>query len=376
MPNLVPTTVGYVQAVLWKGSVGANTKQQIDIEATSGTFNIKLFDSVNGVQYSATTEDIAYDATAETVVNAITKSASFLTASDIIVTKIDDTASANHYRYTIEFVGNFAKVPVQQVQLVTNKLSLKGDLIVTRFQTGLGISERQRMSMINVSSGFYYLTVTIGGVTETTAAIPHDASEVAIEQALINLNNVKFGDIFVRSDTLVNNEYRAYTFSFSNSFGNVTNIEPVYVNTLLCDPFDFGDLPGPPYDYPWPRPKPSENVIITPEDCCTIEKAGSNIVDMISYEREMVNPYTSVNNEVITVQRLAAIKRVDLKKYNAYTRNYKTNVMTPVCPSTQIANGMSVIFVEKEVDTALNQSAIRSHLSKSKEIMPLRMTWE
>ena len=376
MPNLIPLTVGYSQEVLWKGSKGANSSQQIEYEATAGTFRIKLFDTVNGVEFSATTDPIAYNATAEDLLSAITSSANFITESDLIITDVINTITPTKRKFIIEFVGSFAKMPVKQMQLITTDLSISCSVVVARAQTGLGVSERQRLVLKQVSSGYYYLNLTLSGQTTKTAAIPFDASDVEIEQALLNLGNVKYGDIIVRTDLRATGEFRAYTLSFKDTFGNVPSITASYIDTLVCDPFGFGNLPGPPYDYHVPHPEPSENVVPPRENCCTIEKAGSNVIDMISYHREIIDPFTSIYGEVVTIKQLAAIRRVDISRFNAYTRDFKTNELTIIPLDAQISNGMSVVFIEKAVDTDIGKSNIKSHLSTSKEILPSRVTWK
>ena len=97
---------------------------------------------------------------------------------------------------------------------------------------------------------------------------------------------------------------------------------------------------------------------------------------MISYHREIIDPFTSIYGEVVTIKQLAAIRRVDISRFNAYTRDFKTNELTIIPLDAQISNGMSVVFIEKAVDTDIGKSNIKSHLSTSKEILPSRVTWK
>ena len=182
--------------------------------------------------------------------------------------------------------------------------------------------------------------------------------------------------------------------SYRTTLGNIPNIVPIHKGTLFCDPFALTPIPNPPYEYVVPycddaevpgslesgnilcKPSPSDNVVLPIEDCCTPEKTGDNVVDFISYEREIINPYTRLYGNTVTIRQVAAMRKVDLSKFNAYLRDFDTNNLTLINPTSTIENGLSIVFIEKTVDTQSGHKDVISHLKNSPEILPTRMTWK
>ena len=394
MPVLTPLTAGYSQLTLWKGTAGVNSQQSVRIAGTIGAFQLTLFDSVNGIDFAATTGDIPYNATSAEVIEAITDSANFITGTDLIVTQFRDLNNFDINEFVIEFVGNFSKLPVKQIQVISSGLGLQRPVFVTRIQTGLGVGERQRLSLKNVTGGYYRLAVTLNGTTEITETLAYDSTDIRIENAIVALTNVKPGDIYVRRDYLRPDESRAFMISYRTTLGNIPNIVPIHKGTLFCDPFALTPIPNPPYEYVVPycddaevpgslesgnilcKPSPSDNVVLPIEDCCTPEKTGDNVVDFISYEREIINPYTRLYGNTVTIRQVAAMRKVDLSKFNAYLRDFDTNNLTLINPTSTIENGLSIVFIEKTVDTQSGHKDVISHLKNSPEILPTRMTWK
>lgn len=387
VPNLIPIVVGYLQEVLWDGNTGSNTIHNLSITATSGSYVLTLYDNVNGIEYSATTNQIEYNADKDALKAAILEAATFLLESDVLITDVE-TSNANTYSYNIEYIGNIAKQSVKLIKCDATRLSLSPPVVVERVQVGLGVSERQRFSMRNVTSGYYYLTVNVNGSTETTAALAFDASDIAIEQALLNLDIFTSGDVYVRYDTLLDLEQRAFTLSFNESFGNIPNIT-VDSAALVCDPFALTSATSPPYRYALERcdvasvsgseqggtvlcrPGTDDDVILPKVDCCAPD---TNDIEFIGFERELFNPYTRINGEVVTIKRLAAMRRINMDEYNVYYRT-ASNMLEAVDPNQVIENGYSYIFVQKIVDTISGRNTIQNHLKSTAEILPKRMTW-
>lgn len=385
MQPLRPIVAGYTQDLLWSGVTGVNTKQRVAITADSGTYTITLTDTVNGVNFNATTDRIPLTATAEEISNFITTAANFIASSDISI-KIT-SSSSGYLEWTIEFIGNYSKLPVQKITIDATYLTRSEQATITRLQTGLGVNERQRLGVSRVTGGYYYLKITIGGVTQTTAEIPYDATDVKLEQLISNLSFFTTGDVIVRHDPLQEGEYRAYTISFNDKFGNVPAIEPVYQGYLICNPALL--IAGPPYNYKVPvcaqdplsltntnlicKPGPNDGSTPLPVDCCTPAKTGDNTVNLIAYERELFNPATKLNGTVVTVKQLAASRRISPTDYNVYIRDFRTNAIRPSNWDAQIMSGISLVFIEKQVDTPSGQREIITHLSNSQELLPTRM---
>ena len=70
------------------------------------------------------------------------------------------------------------------------------------------------------------------------------------------------------------------------------------------------------------------------------------------------------------------MRKVDLSKFNAYLRDFDTNNLTLINPTSTIENGLSIVFIEKTVDTQSGHKDVISHLKNSPEILPTRMTWK
>ena len=384
MPSLMPIVIGYQQQLLWSGSVGTNTKQSIKINATSGSFRLTLYDIVNGVTLQATTDPIPYNAFAEEIVEAITTSISFLSATDLSVSKVLSTATETEW--TIEFIGTFAGIAVPKITIDATLLYRTDNATLTRTQVGLGIGERQRISLFQVTGGFYYLSITIKGVTEVTDAIPYDATDIKMQEVISRLGFFEDGDVIIREEPLEEGEYKAYTFSFGIQHSNVELIVPLYSGFLICNPAI--QIPGPPYDYEIPvckqnpldltnvkqleKPCPNDGVSPLPVDCCTIEKAGDNTVNFMSYQRELVSPNTKIDNKLVTIKQLAAIKRIPYKDFNVYIRDFRTNTIREASYDATIMSNISLVFIEKEVDTDAGQREIMTHLANSQELLPTR----
>jgi len=387
-PALTPLVVGYSQELLWSGATGVNSKQLIRISATSGTFTITIYDTVNGAQLSATTAPISYDASDIIVSNYIAAAANFITVADMIVTKLPSTSDTTLHEWTIEFVGSFAKVPVQKLVLNTGLLVKQDQLSITRNQTGFSVSEKQRLSLKFVTGGYYYLQVTVGLETLITAAIPFDATDVRLEQELSALSFFSSGDVAVRRTPLQLDEQKAYIITFRNSFGDLPMIRPIFDGFLICDPTI--QIAGPPYDYKVPicetdplslagykdfcYPGPNDGASPLP-DCCDLSRTGDNVIDVIQYQRELYNPDTRLNGKVVTVRQLAAMRRLAEHDFSVYSRDFTTSSITPISYDAVIRSGLSLLFVEKTVDTSAGLGQIVGHLSSSQELLPTRVLW-
>lgn len=382
---LRPLVIGYSQELLWSGVVGVNTKQKISITADSGSYTLTLTDNVNGVSFTATTDRIAFDATAAEISNAITTAANFLAASDISV-KIT-AASAGYLEWTIEFIGTYSKVAVPKLIIDTTNLIKSEPAVVTRTQTGLGVSERQRLSVSRATGGYYYLKITIDGISQTTTEIPYDSTDVNLEQAIGDLSFFSNNDVIVRRDPLQPGEFKAYTISFNDKFGNVPEIEPIFTAYLICNPAIL--IQGPPYDYivpicePYPlsltntdnlcKPGPNDGASPLPIDCCDETKTGNNELIKIAYERELFNPKTKLNGDVVTIKQLAASRNISPDNYSVYIRDFRTNRIKLSNWNAQIISGISLVFIENQVDTESGRREIINHLSTTQELMPTRM---
>jgi hypothetical protein len=385
MQPLTPIVSGYAQELLWSGVTGVNTKQSISISASTGSYTLTIVDNVNGASFTATTDQISLDATAEDIANAIVSTINFLALSDISIKIVSTTSSG--VEWTIEFIGNYGRVVVPKIVLDTTRLYKSAPAVIIRTQSGLGVHERQRLGISQVTSGYYYLSITIGDITETTEEIAYDASDVALETAISGLSFFSAGDAVVRHDPLQEGEFRAYTISFSDKFGDVPAIKPIFEAYLICNPAIL--IAGPPYDYIVPvckpnalaltnadlicKPGPNDGVTPLPVDCCTIAKTGDNVVDLIELQRELFSPKTKINGSVVTIKQLAASRNISSSDFNVYIRDFRTNTIKASNWDAQIISGISLLFIENDVDTAAGQRDIIHRLKTSQELLPTRM---
>jgi len=99
VPELVvdSTSDAYVISTKWSGGAGVDEIQELTVNASSGTFTITVYNPIDSSgSIFATTSAIAYNASSSTVRSAIAAAASWITISDINVTKPAD----NQWRIT------------------------------------------------------------------------------------------------------------------------------------------------------------------------------------------------------------------------------------------------------------------------------------
>ena len=165
-------------------------------------------------------------------------------------------------------------------------------------------------------------------------------------------------------------------------------IRPIYDGFLICDPTI--QIAGPPYDYKVPicevdplslsgykdfcYPGPNDGASPLP-DCCDLSRTGDNTIDVIQYQRELYNPDTRLNGKVVTVRQLAAMRRLVEHEFSVYSRDFTTSSITPISYDAVIRSGLSLLFVEKTVDTSAGLGQIVGHLSSSQEPLPTRVLW-
>ena len=92
----------------------------------------------------------------------------------------------------------------------------------------------------------------------------------------------------------------------------------------------------------------------------------------MSYQRELVSPNTKIDNKLVTIKQLAAIKRINHEDFNVYVRDFRTNTIRQASYDATIMSNISLVFIEKEVDTDAGQREIMTHLANSQELLPTR----
>lgn len=355
-----PESSAYSVTTDWNGGIGVNELQELTINASSGTFTITVTDPIEGV--AATTGDIAYDASATAMKDAIVAAADWITDTDIEVLKPADN------RWTIEFIGDLAKQDVPQSSVDPANLT-GGSIVITTIQNGGGTAERQRVSLLSTTGGSFKLRVTdpnLGGV-ETTASIQYNASAEDLEAALADLSFWSEEDIGVEGNS------PEWLVAFRKALGNVPVMVPI-TDGLICDPAAVRPVPEPPYEYELPKPGPGDPL---PEESPLGPIPDSaNVYVQTVLQRYLFDPNLQVNGQRQTLRQLALKRGLNPNDYAPYLRTCDNSRLVESSYSTEISTQESYVLIAKEIDSSPEQQRILKHLGSSRSILPTRFSWD
>lgn len=391
---VVEPTPNYMASTNWQGGVGVNEKQRLQIIADSGTFTIKIYnpDDTTGATYFITAP-IPYNANSDQIKASLVASG-YVTNSDISVTQPNTSIN----EWIVEFIGARSGVGIKQMEIDSSQL-YGGNINITEVTNGGSTLEKQRIVIKKATAGYFRLSVTINGINRTSGKIPWDTTAAGLQQILEAHPQIDPGDVtVVQNANGPNPDVTArFTVTFKGGFGDVPLMVPDYARTLLCNPIVLPPVPPPPYDYPIPlecdiedlscqsgpllsRPCPGDEPL--PDTICCTDltiRESANISVRLSIQRDLFDPNRkSVSNGIsskMTIRDITRMKGLNPSHFTPYLRNFQTGKLTETTYTKELETGLSIILIEKSLDTASGRSRVLNHFSSHREILPTRMVW-
>ncbi len=382
----------YVVVTDWQGGEGVNDKQLIKLTAGAGTFTLTVY-KPNDDTITATTGQIAYNATAVALKAAILEVATFLTSTDLTVESIVDASNPTLIAWRLEFGGQYSGLPTKQMTIDGSSLE-GGSIIIDQASIGASVSERQLITITKANAGYYRLSVTYKGETRITERIRYKATAPSIALSLYKIPflNSSVVRVFDQMSGVTDKDvtYR-YMIVFSPLFGDVSDIVPIFRGTLLCNPIVMPFVPSGPYPYTpatigesedlscqsgplFTRPGPGSEPIATV--ICPLPESANKATNIV-YQRDLVSPAqkktdANGNSTILTIRDIVLMKGKDPRLHTPYLRDFATNRLVETSYSRVLEIGMSVVVIAKPLTTSGNLNRISNHLSTSKEILPSR----
>lgn len=398
VPNItVQPEPFYTANTNWHGGSAVNERQRIRVVAASGTFTIKIYKPEDENIFFITSP-IPYNANDIQIKDAILAS-SYIAESDINVVKTPtDTNNPFLNEWTIEFKGAYSGIDFKQMEIDSSQLR-GGNVIITSVLNGGQISEKQRITILRANSGFFRLRTTINGVNRLSGKIVWNTTASGLQNILEQHPEIDPGDIVVVQNG--NGPDPDVTGRFTITFrgyGDVQPIIPEYRRTLLCNPIILKPVPSPPYQYPLEpeceiedlscqsgpllnRPCPGDEPSIETQCCDEINiRESANISVQLSIQRDLFDMNrkiysTNGNSKNATIKDIVRSKGIDVNRFTPYLRNFLTGQLTETTYTKELQTGLSIILIEKQLDTDRGKSRISNYLANHREILPTRMAW-
>jgi len=386
----VANTAKYTVKTLVQGGSGINDTQRVTIKASAGYFRLRVTNPNNDTVI-VTTEPIQYDATGSEVAAAIDAAASFITAADILVTRLADL-SVTTRQWEVQFIGALAGLPVKQMGIEASFLK-GGDITITSLTAGGSRSEQQRMTLRKANAGYYFLRVTLNGATRTTDRIAYNATAYVVQQSLIALSNVNDGDIIVTKNTNINDRTITSEFilTYKSSFGDVRNIVPIFREVLKCNPIITEFVDPPPYPYPLPKQCEIEDLSFQSGPLLSRPCDGSpeieimpalplsesaNVTRTLSIKRDLFNPDqktypASGQGTLLTIKDMVKLKGLNPSQYTPYLRDASSNLSETTYEAIPV-NGQSIVVIDNKIIASGGLRNITRQLNSRREIIPSR----
>ncbi len=353
--SISSSSSSYVIEVEWNGGVGVNETQEISINADSGTFKIELFDpdGVTGSD-SVLTSDIQFDASSDDVKTAILNATEWYESSDISVTKPEDK------KWVIVFGGVYSRVDIDQCKVDSSGLS-GGTITVTTISQGLSTKEKQKVEIINATSGTFKLLLKVPNVgTRRTVSIPYNADGAVVADALQGLEGMGDYDVNVIGSN-------PYIVEFPAILGDLDLMTYSTLN-LRCDLNSLSNqVPNPPYSYD------VRDYVVVPDDnplnfggddpVQHVTKQSANRFDRLSIEFDYFNPNLKINGNRRTLKDIILTKGIKKEDYNFYTMDCNHTELRPISNSTILSNSSKYIIIEKYVDDSNYRKRILTHIN-------------
>lgn len=389
---IVSPTSQYSIITNWNGGSGTSEIQQIRVIANGGYFTLTIADPDSNGTY--TTVNIPFNATTLQVRNAIA-GATFIDVIDLKVEALAPEPSPGDLEFhgwSVTFKGKFVGVDIDQMTIDSSKLK-GGGVIVKEIIKGGSISDQQRLIIKNANSGFFRLKIKVHNVAEWTDKIVHDTTAANMQIIIEDHSEIEPGQVSILEEYITEPYTRSFLMVFMN-VGDVPIIEANYINSLKCQTFKYGEVPPPPYKYEAIAPEeigddyscqsgplfsganPIENGD-EPSLCCNYLniKESANVSSRYIIQRDLFDPTSKPSGSILTVRQLALVKGLNPDEYNSYIRDFNTNVFKSVNYESYIKTGMSVILINKDIDSPAYQSRYAEHFKSHREILPTRMVW-
>jgi len=395
----VQPTPNYSVATNWQGGTGVNEKQRIRVMAASGTFTIKFYspDDLSGATFFITAP-LPYNAS-DAQVKAGLVASGFVTNSDVTVTKSPaDPLEPLLNEWTVEFVGSRAATGIRQMEVDSSQLR-GGPIAITGVTDGGSSFEKQRVTIKRANGGYFRLKLNINDIIQTSSKITWNTTAAGMQQILEQHPEINPGDIRVvqNANGPDPDVTSRFTVTFKR-FGDIPMMIPSFERSLLCDPIVLVPVPPPPYPYPiepeceiedlscqsgplLSRPCPGDDPL--PDELCCDEltvRESANVAVGFLIQRDLFDPNqkTSPRNGTsrkMTIKDITRIKGLDPAKFTPYLRNFTTGRLTETTYSKELMTGLSIILIEKHLDTTRGRSRITSYFASHREILPTRMVW-
>jgi hypothetical protein len=389
VPAMTTTSTNYTVSTDWQGGVGTNEVQLITVTANDGTYVLEI-PNPNPTGGEVITAPIAWNAPASDVEEAILNAAVWL--DDVRVIKLPhDPDDPSRVQWTVEFRGEWAGVAMPLMVAIPDALRYTQSSVKEVLRGG-GFSERQRIQIVNASSGFYRLTFTINGVTYVTRNMKHNVTSATVEQVLratgafLAADDVDVTACTTNTPGLV----KCHMVKMHPRFGDVALFD--VLNRLGCNQLAFSDVPPPPYTLELqecddliegcsPGPllcDPGDGDPFPSDDPCCDETSisdSANLYTELVLQRELFDPYqTKASGSLLTIRDMALLKGLSPAEYNPYLRNFATGALTATDFTVEVEPKMSVVLVGADEDTIATRRRIAAQIRHG--ILPSRMAWE
>lgn len=329
VPQILVTSQSnsYITATDWNGGVGVNEIQRLTINASGGVFTITLYDPADATGNTfATTPKIQYDASALDMKSAIITVCSWLSSSDINVSKPADNV------WQLTFVGNYQRVDIKQSTVNSAQLT-GGSIVVESLQQGGSSQDIQRVSIINATGGSFTLQLNVPGIGyRTTSSIPARCSTVDIKSALVGLDGIFPQDVQVFGSNPFNIRFREQLGDIDLMTADFTMLE--------CDPAILPQVPEPPYLYEIPKSAYEPPLAIEPRPPLS---DFANRYNSYIIQRDLFNPLGINSNK--RLRDIVLTKRINISEYTPYYKDCNSQLLIRTTYDTFINSMTSYVLV-------------------------------
>ena len=380
--------VGWGTFTIIRGGLLVNEQQTVELDERISRYQLQFTNPTTAVKVR--TSDLLPTDSAATIKAAILAVCSWFDNDSIIVTSVTGDGLVT---VTLDYEGTWARTAMPLVEFLAGN-SNGGDIQVTELTAGFGKPTRQRVDIVNAKGGKYKLVVTIDGVTRKTTYLQCVAPIQTVANAINAIS------LFATQPATVNdatspdpNVTLSYVVNFHRSLGDVA-LMTSEIDLLTCGSLGLRYVPGPPYDYvleecvdddspfcssgPLLCRPPSGGVEIAADDCCdqlTIRDSANRYRE-IMLQRDLFDPNTLVGSgKAMTVRDMAVVKGLKPALYAAYNRDFTTGKLTAVAMDAAVENRMSVLLVEKSIDSDATRKRLAQRLRTTPNILPSRSVW-
>lgn len=240
-----------------------------------------------------------------------------------------------------------------------------GPISVEMLQVG-GLFDTIQRIRIRAAGGSFRIRVIINGDTKITDPIPWNTTAEILDQRLTDVAGATTDDISVTGT------WPGFIITF-DALLDVKDEMVILSGNLVCNPFDIGPVPGPPYPYdlsPLPGDEPADPELPgpIPDD--------ANVFHQTTFERHLFDPNQKTStNSLRTLADIVRDRGYSTSDYTPYLRSCDTSRLTEVSYSTEISTQESYVLVENTIDSQYERARILEYLRTHREILPSRFVW-